>query len=445
MDYIFLLLGLAIGIAIGYLIARLMKTSGQSLSEQQMADANFEIQTLRSRNEELLIRFQNQENELLLARNEKEEKIDQLARTQSTVNFLNEKLETGKKDQEELAKKFTMEFENLANRIFETKTQTLKEQNKNELGLLLDPLRVNIKEFEKKVEETYVNGTRERSALKEQIEQMMRLNEQMSTEAKNLTRALKGDSKAQGNWGEVILERILESSGLTRGREYQVQESTTGDDGTRQQPDVVIYLPEDKRIVIDAKVSLTDYERFVSEEDDTRKLVYLKQHINSLKSHIKGLSAKNYQNLYNIAQLDFVLMFIPIEPAFSLALQHDHDLFKDAFERNVILVSNTTLLATMRTISSIWRHEYQNQNALEIASRGGVLYDKFVAFTEDLISLGKRLDMSKQEYENAMKKLTTGTGNLVRQTEMLRELGVKADKKIDGRLLEKSDIENLER
>jgi DNA recombination protein RmuC len=440
MDYLLLIIGILVGIALGFLLAKIRGVSAQSAAEQKLLDAALELQTLQTRYDELTIRSRSLENELIHARTEKEEKIDHLARTESTISFLNEKIEAGRKEQEALAQKFTVEFENLANRIFESKNQTFKEQNKNELNLLLDPFRINIKEFEKKVEETYVQGTRERSAIKEQIEQMMRLNEQMSNETKNLTKALKGESKTQGNWGEVILERILETSGLTRGREYQVQESITGEDGSRLQPDVVIYLPEDKRIVIDAKVSLLDYERFVSEEDETKRMVHLRQHINSIKNHVKGLSAKNYQSIYEIAELDFVLMFIPIEPAFSIALQHDHNLFKESFEKNVILVSNTTLLATLRTISSIWRHEYQNRNALDIAARGGALYDKFVAFTEDLINLGKKLDSSKDEYENAMRKLYSGKGNLVGQTEKLRDLGAKASKKIDQRLLEKSDI-----
>jgi len=444
MDYLLLFIGILVGLALGFLLAKIRGVSAQSAAEQKLLDAALELQTLQTRYDELTNRIRSLENELVQARLEKEEKIDHLARTESTISFLNEKIEAGKKEQEALAQKFTVEFENLANRIFESKNQTFKEQNKNELNLLLDPFRINIKEFEKKVEETYVQGTRERSALKEQIEQMMRLNEQMSNETKNLTKALKGESKTQGNWGEVILERILETSGLTRGREYQVQESITGEDGGRLQPDVVIYLPEEKRIVIDAKVSLLDYERFVSEEDDTKRMVHLRQHINSIKNHVKGLSAKNYQSLYEIAELDFVLMFIPIEPAFSIALQHDHNLFKEAFEKNVILVSNTTLLATLRTISSIWRHEYQNRNALDIAARGGALYDKFVAFTEDLINLGKKLDSSKDEYENAMRKLYSGKGNLVGQTEKLRDLGAKANKKIDQRLLEKSDISGTE-
>ncbi len=276
--------------------------------------------------------------------------------------------------------------------------------------------------------------------MREQINNLKELNQQITKEAGNLTKALKGDSKAQGNWGEYILESILEKSGLVKGREYVVQESITNEEGKRLQPDVVIKLPENKNIIIDSKVSLVAYERFIgSEEEDTAS--YLKQHILSLRQHIKGLSDKNYQKLYSIGSLDFVLLFVPIEPAFSTAAQHDREIFNDAFEKNIVIVSPSTLIATLRTIASIWKQEHQNKNTMEIARQATALYEKFKGFTDDLIDLGQQLKKTQGAYEGAMNKLSTGSGNLVKKVEDFKKLGIKPAKNIDQRLLDRSGDE----
>ena len=270
----------------------------------------------------------------------------------------------------------------------------------------------------------------------------------MSKDATNLTKAIKGDSKVQGGMGEIILERVLERSGLMKDREYFVQESFTSEDGRRRQPDVIIKLPEGKNIIIDSKMSLTDYERYFSAENEEEQLLALKSHVQSIKRHIKQLSEKNYHNVYNIGSLDFVLMFIPIEPAFGLAVHYDNELFAEAFERNIVIVSTSTLLATLKTIASIWRQEKQNQNAQEIARQSGALYDKFVGLVEDLIEIGKKMDMSKKSYESAMKKLSLGTGNLVGRAEKIKELGAKTTKTLPAELLnraaEKEQLKLLE-
>ena len=265
------------------------------------------------------------------------------------------------------------------------------------------------------------------------------MNQQITQEAKNLTEALKGQSKTQGNWGEFILESILEKSGLVKGREYVVQESLTSESGRRFQPDVIIKLPENKSIVIDSKVSLVAYEKFISSEDENQKALALREHINSIRSHIKNLSSKNYQNLYQLESLDFVLMFMPVEPAFALAVQNDQTIFNDAFEMNIVIVSPSTLLATLRTISSIWRQEKQNRNALEIAKQSGDMLDKFTAFVEDLLTVGKGLISVKDNYDKAMNKLTDGRGNLINRAEKIKQLGAKASKSLPPNILNRAD------
>lgn len=363
---------------------------------------------------------------------------NELTQVKTEHKNLQLKLEEQKQELENLNERFAHEFKNLANEIFEEKSKKFTEQNKTNIHDLLSPLKEKIGEFQKKVEDTNKEGAERNASLVEQIKYLSDLNKQITKEAENLTKALKGDSKAQGNWGEVILERILEKSGLEKDREYETQVSEVGDDGKRYQPDVVIRLPENKHIIVDSKVSLTAYERFVNAEDETEKLTQLKLHINSIKAHVKGLSDKSYQNLYGLEGLDFVLLFIPIEPAFTLAVQQDPELFNDAYSKNIVIVSPTTLIATLRTISSIWKQEYQNKNAIEIARQGGALYDKFQAFTEDLISIGKHLNGTQKAYQESMKKLSEGSGNLVKRAETLKKLGAKASKQIDDRLIDRS-------
>lgn len=345
-----------------------------------------------------------------------------------------EKLELLRSAREEL----TNQFRNLANDILEEKSQRFSEQNQQRLGQLLEPLKTRLREFQGKVEQVYVQEGKDRSALAEQVRQLMELNRTVSQEANNLTRALKGSNKTQGNWGELILERVLETAGLRKDEEFHVQQSHTTEDGHRLQPDVILHLPEDRHLIIDAKATLIAYEEYANSGDDKQRDVALKRHLEAVRSHIKGLSDKNYQALYGLKSLDFVLMFIPIEPAFMLAIKHDDELFMEAWHKNVLLVSPSTLLFVLRTVATLWRQEAQNRNAQDIAKRGAELYDKLANFVEDMESLGSRLSQAQKNYDDAISKLTTGRGNLIRQAEMLRDLGVKPNKSIPSRMLEQA-------
>ena len=360
---------------------------------------------------------------------------EKLSGKTTTITNLEEKLANQEKAHTELQKQFTTQFENLANKIFDEKTSKFIIQNKESIDLLLKPISEKITDFKKKVEDVYVNESNQRAELKGEILRLFDLNQKISKEAQELTLALKGESKTQGIWGELILSRILEISGLEEGREFKAQASFSLGDGKKQQPDVILLLPDNKHMIIDAKVSLTAYEKYISEIDEDKKTRYLKDHVNSVKSHITELSKKNYQNLYNINTPEFVLMFMPIDPAFGLALQTDPELYNSSFEQGIILVSPLSLLATLRTISSIWKKDYQNKNVIEIARQGGALYDKFVAFLEDMQNIGKQLSSTQRSYENALNKLSTGTGNLINKTESLRKLGAKVSKTIPSDLI----------
>jgi DNA recombination protein RmuC len=320
------------------------------------------------------------------------------------------------------------QFKALAGEILESNSRRFAEQNQNNLSQILEPLRERLGSFQQKVESIYVEEGKDRSALKEQVQQLMRLNNTLSEEARQLTAALRGSSKQQGNWGELVLERVLEASGLRKNHEYLVQDARTDADGQRRQPDVVILLPEDRRLVVDAKVSLIAYERLVNADDDAQREVALREHLNSVRNHLRQLSDKAYQNLYGGESLDFVLMFVPIEPAFISAVNADARLFMDAWENNVLLVSPSTLLFVVRTVAHLWRQEAQNRNAQDIARRGAELYDRLVGFTEELIQVGSKLEAAQDAWRNATKRLSEGRGNVIRQAEMLRELGVKPTK-----------------
>ncbi|MBS1595189.1 MAG: DNA recombination protein RmuC [Bacteroidetes bacterium] len=453
---LFLILGVALGAFIGYLaFGNKNDNSAQLLSDEKFraAEAVFEqklraaeamsdekLRAAESVHASLRRDIESIRTETTQERSKSESLQIKLASLQSENGNLVDKLAEQKVQLEDLQSRFTKEFENLANKILDDKSRKFTEQNETQLRNILDPLRDRIQNFEKRVNDTHNESEKERSALREQLRIMADMNKRMSEEALNLTRALKGDTKKQGNWGELILEKVLERSGLTKGREYDVQQSFTLEDGSRLQPDVIVRLPDGKNIIVDSKVSLIAYERYTSALDDdaaTHEL-QLKEHIASLRSHVKGLSGKNYQNLYNIGSPDFVLLFVPIESAFSLAISHDSELYNDAFDKNVILVSPTTLLATLRTISNVWKQEYQNQNALEIARQGGDLYDKFVGFVEDLIKVGKLMDDSKKAYGEAMNKLYDGKGNLVRRAENMKKLGVKATKQLPQGLIDRA-------
>ena len=346
-----------------------------------------------------------------------------------------EKLEVLQKARDELAN----QFKALANEILEEKSKRFTEQNQANLGQLLEPLRIRLQEFQGKVEEVYVQEGKDRSALADQVRRLMELNQALSQDAKNLTQALKGSGKTQGDWGELILERVLEESGLRRGEEYDVQESHTRDDGSRPRPDVVVHLPGSRELVVDAKVSLTAYEEFASAEEETERVAALKRHLDSVRTHIRGLAEKNYHELYGLKSLDFVLMFIPIEPAFMLAVSRDRTLFMDAWQKNVLLVSPSTLLFVVRTVAHLWRQEAQSRNAQEIARRGAELYDRLVGFVADLDKVGERLQQAQDSFHLARDKLGRNKGNVIRQAEMLKDLGVKPSRALPEAWVEQAD------
>jgi DNA recombination protein RmuC len=328
------------------------------------------------------------------------------------------------------------QFQNLANRIFEEKGEKLVQQNVANMDSLLRPLGERLKEFQVRVEETYDKESKQRFSLQNEIHKLVEANARMSVDALNLANALKGDSRTQGAWGEVVLERVLEASGLQRGREYDLQVSLDAAEGGKARPDVIIRLPESKHVVVDSKVSLTAYEAYTRAEDEVAAKRELARHIDSLRAHVKALADKNYQSLYGIRTPDFVLMFVPVEPAFAAALRERQELFEDAFSRNVMIVSPTTLLISLRTIASIWRYEYQNRNAQELVRQCTALYDKFVGFVGDLEDIGKRLKAAQSSYDDAYGKLSSGKGNLVRQVERIRELGLKPAKPLPAPLTE---------
>lgn len=336
----------------------------------------------------------------------------------------------------ELQQRFKLEFENIANKVLDDKTNKFTLQNKANLDIILNPLKENIKAFEEKVDKVYKAESDERNILKGVISQLMNQSKQIQEDANNLTKALKGDQKKQGNWGEVILERVLERSGLTKDREYRIQTSLSSSEGSRMQPDVIIDLPDEKHIVVDSKVSLIAYERFVNSDSDEERELHIKQHILSIKTHIQGLSGKNYHELYQINSPDFVLLFIPIESSFGIAVQKDAELFNYAWDRKVVIVSPSTLLATLRTISSIWKQERQNRNVLEIARLSGSMYDKFVGFLADMEGIGRNIKLSQDAYDKAINKLSTGSGNLSTTSEKIKKLGAKATKQIDTKFLD---------
>jgi len=371
----------------------------------------------------------NLNSELLLEKN-------RMAKAEEAFKAQRERLSEQERSIQEIQQKFQLEFQNIANKLLDEKSQKFVETNKTHLDILLNPLKENIKAFEEKVDKVYNMEAAERNTLKGVISQLMELNKLISSEAQNLTKALKGDSKKQGNWGEVILERVLERSGLVKDREYRMQASLISADGSRLQPDVIIDLPDEKHLIIDAKVSLIAYERLVNCESEEERKLYSKAHVESIRSHVNGLSGKNYHDLYQINSPDFVLLFIPIESSFSFAVQLDAELFSDAWDKRVVIVSPSTLLATLRTISSIWKQERQNRNVLEIARLSGAMYDKFVGFVGDMENIGKNIKQSQAAYDSAINKLTEGNGNLTKTAEKIKGLGAKANKQLDQKFIE---------
>ena len=378
-----------------------------------------------------------------LGRNQLSEDISQL---KANKLVLEEKLSSQKSNFESQLKlvqdakqSLSQEFENLANRIFDDKQNKFSEQSKQALETSLSPLRRDLGDFRKQVSTAYDKENADRNRLAGQIGELQKQTMQISADAVNLANALKGDNKQQGNWGEFVLEKLLDDSGLTKGREYETQVALKDEEGNRRNPDVIIRLPEGKDIIIDAKASLTDYERYFHAQDEQSQKLCLKQHLNSLRSHIKGLNVKNYEQLENVNSLDFVLIFIPVESAFMLALDNDPDIMREAYDKSIILVSPSTLMVTLRTIKNLWRYADQNINAQQIAEKAGALYDLFVLHVEALEDIGKHLDKSKDAYETAFKRLSTGRGNLVKRSEELKTLGAKTKKALADKLLPPSD------
>jgi len=427
MEILFVLAGLGFGSLFTYL-ALTQKFAKQKFELERenslFADRN---QSLQKEKEELNQQIQQLRNENLI-------QGQQLARAEADFSNLHEKLDSQRKEMEALQQKFTTEFENIATKILKQNTLDFSATHQKNIAELLTPLKEKIQTFEKKVEDTYEKGLKEQTDLKAELKKLHDLNLKISDEAHNLTRALKGDVKKQGNWGEVILERILERSGLTEGREYKKQESFTDDHGQRFQPDVVVHLPDQKHIIVDSKVSLVAYERLVNADNEKDRGQFAKEHLQSIRSHIKGLSEKHYQQSASFNSPDFVLLFVPIESSFSVAVQEDQDLFAYAWENKVVIVSPSTLLATLRTIASIWQQENQTRNAQEIARQSGALYDKFVAFVADMEAIGRSIDISRKTYDSALNKLYSGSGNLVRRAENIRKLGAKTTKELPSEL-----------
>lgn len=441
-------IALFIGIFIGKLLFSSKSNSEKAGLEERINGLISQLEQLKLQQQQERLSFEKQLQQVSSEREniriEKESLAIQLSKKETDFENLWKRNKEQKQEVEQLQQKFTKEFENLANKILEEKSTKFTEQNRENMKNILSPLQDKIHLFEKKVEDTHKESIDYHAALRQQILGLQVMNEQMSKETINLTKALKGDSKMQGNWGELVLERVLEKSGLEKGREYEVQQSFTNEEGSRVLPDVVINLPDGKKMVVDSKVSLVSYERYVNEEDSLLRLVHLKEHVNSIKRHVEQLGDKNYHDLYQIESPDFVLLFIPIEPAFAIALNEDAFLYNKAFEKNIVIVTPSTLLATLRTIDSMWSNQKRQENAYEIARQAGALYDKFEGFVNDLVKIGKKMDEAKSEYGNAMNKLVDGKGDLVNSIEKLKKMGAKAKKALPENILKRAENDESE-
>ncbi len=436
MEILYLLIGLAAGISIGVLYSKNKAAPNRSNSDLNNYVAKELYTSEKERSEK--IEKENREKEEIIGNL----KADVSSRD-TLIDGLNSKLDEESKRLIEQQKQLQTQFENMANEIFEKRSEKFAEQNQKNIDQILKPLGEKIKSFEQSVEDKYLKDQKNKAGLSEQIKLLQETNQKISQDANNLAKALKGDSKVQGDWGELQLEVLLEKSGLNKGVHFRTQNSLKDEEGNDKRPDCIIDLPDDKNLIIDSKVSLSAYEQYVNSEDELKKQVLLKQHLESIKKHIKDLAGKDYPNLYSINTPDYVLMFIPIEPALTLALQEDGEIFNLALNKNIILVSTSTLMATMRTVSFIWQQENQKKNVLEIARQSGALYEKFIGFTNDLEGVGKAIGNAHKKYEDAQSKLISGRGNLVNSVEKIKKLGAKTNKSISQDLIDKSDTEYL--
>ena len=459
MEILYIILAFILGVVLAYFILKSSSVSRKSYEElqqnfnQKEADFNKIIAEISAENKAQIQKIaeqqelnERQNSEIKDLQKDKNQLIGLKSQLAAQNESLQQLLDSQKEEIVKIQEEAKLQFENLANKILEEKTLKFTEQNQQNLKNILNPLQEKITDFEKKVENTHKESIDYHAALRQQILGLKEMNLQMSKETLNLTKALKGDSKIQGNWGELVLERVLEKSGLEKGREYEIQKSFTTEEGNRVQPDVIINLPDGKKMIVDSKVSLTAYEKYINEEDDEQKSSFLKEHVNSLKRHVEQLGSKNYQHLYQMESPDFVLLFIPIEPAFAIALNEDTQLYNKAFERNIVIVTPSTLLATLRTIDSMWTNQKQQENAYEIARQAGALYDKFDGFVTDLVKIGKKMDEAKTEYEGAMNKLVDGKGNLITSVQKLKIMGAKAKKSLPDAIINRANasLENFE-
>jgi DNA recombination protein RmuC len=462
MDY-FLAISAVVGLFVGIVLTAIVMSSKLKFKDLEIENSDEEVRKLAEKLLEVERKYETQREENLGIQTflsgieaEKEMLKEQVkafgevqvnyTKSVSEVSELKVRLEEERSQNSEklnllknAEEEMKLQFSKLANEIFEQKSKVHAEQNRLQLDTILKPFKEQVSMFGKKIEENYITETKERHLLKDQIIQLRSLNEKLSDDANNLTNALKGENKTQGNWGELILEKILENSGLREGHEYETQGAYRDEEGKLFKPDVLVHLPDDKDIVVDSKVSLVAYERYMNAQDDESREKARKEHVVSVRSHIKGLSEKKYEDLVGLRSLDFVLLFMPIESAYMLALEEDSNFFNETIKQNIMVVGPSTLLVTLRTIEYIWRNERQEQNAQEIAKKAADLYDKFVGFVDDMDDIGKQISKTQKSYDSAMNKLSTGTGNLVKRTDDMQKLGLKTKKKIDAKLLEKAE------
>lgn len=435
---VFFTAGLVVGSVLVWWLLRTRKADmgiSPELVEEQKRSA-----VLAGQSEDLRAQLDRAGAELDAVRLELKQSESGRVKAEADAGNVQQRLKEHREELDALRVQMKDQFAAIASEVVMRNSARIQEEHREKLEDVLNPLREKIDRFENQVKITHEERLREHQSLKDELGQLQNLNKTIGLEARNLVTALKGQAKTQGNWGEMILERVLESSGLVKGREYEVQSSYQTEDGRRLQPDVIINLPEGRHIVIDSKVSLIAYDRYCqAEEHDPQRALALKEHLLSIRKHVRDLGGKNYQSLYGINTLDFVLLFVPIEPAFALAVEHDQELFNEAFSQNIVLVTTSTMLATLRTIASIWRIEYQNKHALEIARQSGDLYDKFAALIDDMIAVGKKLQDAQGAYESSMSKLHTGRGNLVSRVENLKKLGLKTSKQVNQRLIDRTE------